>query len=185
MWANLVVRFLPTFHCGWFPGYQMKFHTFECSMSFFNKLNILVLNAGNHTWVLTLRVILLYSSLASLALIFSRRATSSGFYSRMETSKFNWRYLQISKGLLPNNGGMQTLGFMVRSFMVCWSAQPVLTGETLLLYTFYHSKLWILIFSLTLGGFTNSGRCNELSSRNSCRKKGWPRITNHELDIIL
>lgn len=34
------------------------------------------------TWALTLRVILLYSSLASLALIFSRRATSSGFWSQ-------------------------------------------------------------------------------------------------------
>lgn len=40
MWANLVVRFLP-FHCGWFPGDQMKFHTFHCSVSFFN-INILV-----------------------------------------------------------------------------------------------------------------------------------------------
>lgn len=54
--------------------------------------------------MLTFRVILLYSSLASLALIFSRRATSSGFYSTMETSKCIWGHLQISKSLLPNNG---------------------------------------------------------------------------------
>lgn len=49
------------------------------------------------TCVLTLRVILLYSSLASLALIFSRRATSSGFCSKLPTSHYK-QLIKFKKG---------------------------------------------------------------------------------------
>lgn len=44
------------------------------------------------TWALTFLVILLYSSLASLALIFSRRATSSGFWSERKKSQFSFSH---------------------------------------------------------------------------------------------
>lgn len=51
------------------------------------------------TWALTFLVILLYSSLASLPLIFSRRATSSGFWSERKKSQWYNMWIQCnSKG---------------------------------------------------------------------------------------